>query len=155
MEDKKTNLIIIATAVLVTVVAGVLLVLGGGQDKQKVASGDVVSQASLHWHAQVAITVNGKREKVPANIGISSVHNPIHTHDQSGQVHMEFESGPVKRQQLLLGEFFKAWKQPFSPTQLAGKHGGRVTMLVNGKPNSQFESYQMKDKDEIELRYSD
>ena len=89
---------------------------------------------------------------VPANIGLGAVHNPIHTHDDPGVIHMEFD-GAVRQDNTRLQKFFEAWNKQLSATCLLDECGGTVTMRVNGVPNTELSDYIMKDKDTIEISY--
>ena len=109
-------------------------------------SGELVSRAGLHWHPELKITVKGKEQIIPANVGLGAVHNPIHTHDSSGIIHLEF-SGLVREDDLKLSNFFEIWGKDFR------EFGVSLTMYVNGEKNEEFENYSMKDGDKIELRY--
>ncbi len=115
----------------------------------------VVSRSGLHWHSQLSLFIKGKRQEIPADIGIGIVHQPIHTHDTSGEIHMEFE-GVVREDDLRLGALFRNWgKQFHSQCVLEHCNGteGSVKMFVNGKENGEFERYIMRDKDKIEIRF--
>ncbi|MEK7138949.1 MAG: hypothetical protein AAB799_02095 [Patescibacteria group bacterium] len=109
---------------------------------------DIVSRTGFHWHPQLAIYVKGEKQEIPANIGIGAIHQPIHTHDDSGQgiVHMEFQS-LVRKQDVTLGQFFKNWDKDMR------SFGVNMKMTVNGEANTDYENYAMRDKDKIELRF--
>ena len=70
----------------------------------------------------------------------------MHTHESDGTIHLEFP-GLVKRNDTTLGNFFRIWGKDFM------SFGSSVTMMVNGKANTELDSYEMKDGDKIELRY--
>jgi hypothetical protein len=109
-----------------------------------VSSDEIVSQNGLHWHARLTVRVNGEVMNIPANIGLGTVHNPIHTHDdEPGLIHLEF-GGKVMQSDLMLGKFFDVWKKDL---------GTAASMTVNGVENSEFEQYHMKDGDVIEISY--
>ena len=64
--------------------------------------------------------------------------------------------GPVTRDHVTLKAFFDVWDKPFNSTQILdakNRADGMVKMTVNGQPNTQFENYQVKDKDDIVIRY--
>ena len=124
---------------------GVSLFYGGGL-VSPITEGEIVSRNGLHWHATLAIYEKGIQQDIPADIGIGVAHMPIHTHDQSGTVHMEF-AGLVRKEDLTLEQFFKNWGK-----DLKGL-GGKMTMTVNGNDNAELGSYIMKDNDKIEIRY--
>lgn len=51
---------------------------------------------------------------------------------------------------------FEVWGKPFNTNQIFDAQdgqGGIVTMTVNGQPNTEFEKYQVKDKDQIVISY--
>lgn len=112
-----------------------------------VADAEVLSRRGLHWHPELALYVKGVRQSIPANIGIGAVHNPIHTHDMSGTIHLEMQ-GLVMQDDTTLGEFFKVWKKEM------GDFGTSTPrMLVSGEEVSTLMDYPMKDKDKIELYF--
>lgn len=110
---------------------------------------NVVSTNGLHWHSNVEIFVKGEKVEIPANIGLSDGHNPIHTHSEDapqGVIHMEFE-GLVKKEDTKLGNFFNNWNKEIK------SFGQNMQMTVNGIENKEFENYEMKDNDKIKLIY--
>jgi hypothetical protein len=61
-----------------------------------------------HIHAHLDIFVNGRSAAVPANLGIDYVVSqlsPLHTHDESGVVHIEAQD----LQTFTLGQLFTEW----------------------------------------------
>jgi hypothetical protein len=89
-----------------------------------------MEQLAFHIHAHVAIYAAGRERLVPAGIGIvgdGAAFYWLHTHDESGIIHME---APMQRG-FTLGELFDMWGQPLSATQV-GPALGSVTVLVNG-----------------------
>ena len=147
---------------LVILVGGVLFLSMGQSQTQtqesNIPEDQIVSRVGLHWHPKLDIYIKGERQEIPAGIGLGAVHQEMHTHkedSQDGVLHMEM-AGLVTSDETELGRFFKIWGKEFSRDQiLEYKNGpeGKVTMLVNGKENNEFEKYQMKDKDKIEIRY--
>ncbi|MBI2443866.1 MAG: hypothetical protein HYV42_01320 [Candidatus Magasanikbacteria bacterium] len=107
---------------------------------------EILSRRGLHWHPALAIFVKGEKQTIPANLGIGAVHNPMHTHDSSGVIHLEFP-GVVRKDNLKLGRFFEVWGKDLM------EFGSVVKMTVNGEENAELQSYLMKDGDKIELRY--
>mgnify|MGYP001600808907 FL=1 len=107
----------------------------------------------MHIHPRVSITVDGQPQKLPSNIGITSLcMRPIHTHDDSGTLHLEFR----KPRAVKLGEFFQVWEKAFSEKCIfdhCNGAGKNVKLFVNGKENLEFGEYIMKDKDNIEIKY--
>lgn len=116
---------------------------------------EVISKRGLHWHPELSIEIKGQKQEIPANIGIGLVHNPIHTHDNSGVIHLEMD-GLVKKDDTRLNHFFKIWGKQFNSEcifEYCNGPNGNVKMLINGKENSEFENYQMRDRDKIEIIY--
>ena len=111
-----------------------------------VPEGEFISRRGLHWHPELAIFVDGEKQEIPANIGIGVTHNPIHTHDTSGVIHLEFQ-GMVRQDDVGLGRFFELWGKNFM------EFGSLVRMTVDGEENTELENYKMKDGKKIELRY--
>jgi hypothetical protein len=105
--------------------------------------GEVVSQTGLHWHARIRVVKGGEEVAVPANMGLGAVHNPVHTHEDPGVIHMEF-GGRVLQDDLKLQEFLAVWNPGL---------GDIVSMTVNGLSNAEFGNYHMRDGDVIELFY--
>lgn len=137
---------------------------------QKSKNTDIVSKKGIHWHPELTIYVKGQKQDIPANIGIgqqyssSKWYDPmmqmtdIHTHDNSGVLHWEVMDNmtPVTKEHVRLGNFFDIWGKPFSSTQLFDKHNGpegKVTMTVNGQPNTEFDQYVVHNKDQIVIRF--
>lgn len=113
-----------------------------------VPESDIVSRGAFHWHPELAFYVKGEKQEFPPNIGIGAVHQPIHTHDDSGQgiVHLEFQ-GLARKQDVALGQFFKNWGKDMRT------FGANMKMTVNGEENTEYENYVMRDKDKIELNF--
>lgn len=133
--------------------ATVVLVLGGigwYLAKSKTLSYDPLSlciqhtNARMHIHPHLKIIVKGEEVKIPKNVGISATcMRPIHTHDDSGTLHLEFPNTT----NIPLGNFFKVWEKPLS------SFGNNPKMKVNGADNTELENYIMRDGDQIELYF--
>lgn len=106
----------------------------------------IVSASGLHWHPEVTIYVKGVKQEIPTDIGIGVSHEPMHTHDTSGQIHLEF-SGMVREKDLTLGRFFKNWGKDIS------SFGTLTDMTVNGSEITADAGYVLRDKDKVELYY--
>lgn len=111
-----------------------------------IPEGEIISQSGLHWHPELALYVKGIKQEIPANIGIGAVHQPIHTHDSTGVLHLEMQ-GVVHRDDIKLARFFEVWGKDVM------EFGSSVSMTVNGEVNAELGNYQMKDGDKVELRY--
>src|SRR3989344_4532017 len=111
-----------------------------------IPEGEILSQSGLHWHPELTIFVNGEKQEIPTNLGIGAVHNPMHTHDSSGVIHLEFQ-GIVRKDDLKLGRFFEVWNKDLMEL------GSTVKMTVNNEEDAELQNYIMKDGDKIELWY--
>ena len=107
---------------------------------------NVIATSGLHWHPQLTMYVKGEKIEIPQNIGIGAVHQPMHTHDDLPNIHLEFPA-LVRAQDITLKRFFEIWGKDMQ------SFGGSMRMTVNGKENTEFENYVMHDGDLIELRY--
>lgn len=110
----------------------------------------IISTEAIHWHSELAVYIKGEKQPIAPNIS-----GLVHTHDSSGTMHWEMD-GPVRKNFVLLKYFFGSWGKTFNANQIFDKKNGpdgTVKMTVNGQANKQFENYQIKDKDKIEIRY--
>lgn len=132
------------------IIGGIIIILlVGGSGWSKTLSSkdpDVISKKGIHWHSELEIYVKGEKVEIPQNVGIGAVHQPMHTHDGAGAIHLEF-SGVVKNDDTKLGNFFRIWGKDFN------EFGKTVTMTVNGEPNTELENYAMKDGDKIVIKF--
>ncbi len=106
----------------------------------------IVTTRGLHWHSHLSITVKGEDVPIPAGIGLGAAEMPIHTHDGTGTIHMEFP-GVVHTGDLTLGQFFGVWGKDMS------SFGSNMQMTVNGATSTAYGSYVMRDGDAIKLTY--
>lgn len=100
-----------------------------------------------HTHQQLSITVDGENETVPADIGLTGgCHRAIHTHDTTGQIHVEAQD----RRDYTLGDFFKVWSKTIE------REGYNLEMTADNLPINQElrEGLVLKDEQEIVLKYS-
>ncbi len=99
----------------------------------------------MHIHAVLTITVDGKDETVPANIGLGgSCEHALHTHDTTGTLHVESQT----IRDWALGDFFQLWGKTIE------RDGYSVTMTVDGKPSQELNNLVLKDKQQIKLAYT-
>lgn len=102
---------------------------------------DQQEQLATHYHAHLDIIYKGQPVPVPGQIGISSSAHCLywlHTHDDSGVIHIEAPKSDANRK-FTLGDFFQIWHQPLSPTQVATLKvgsGEQVKVWVDGQPYS-------------------
>lgn len=172
------NLKIILIGLVVVVGTGLIFLLpknssapsvqGTASTTPEVTPADVVSSAGIHWHPNLSIVIKGQKQTIPANIGIGMQYAgykyydsmmmmaDMHTHDASGQIHWEVMEGPVTKDEVTFAAFFGIWGKTFNKDcifEYCNGAEGTVQMLVNGKENTEFENYQVKDGDTIEIRY--
>ncbi|MDA2922846.1 hypothetical protein MYX07_06310 [Patescibacteria group bacterium AH-259-L07] len=108
----------------------------------------------MHIHPNLSIFINGEKQDIPANTGIVSAacFRPIHTHDASGELHIEFKI--VK--DFTLREFFKIWDKPFNQEQIFDYMVDEehiLTVTVNGALNKEYENLVLRDNDQIIIKY--
>ena len=139
-----------------------MLLVGGVLWSKSIQSSnpDVISQGGIHWHPQLTIYVKGQQVEIPANTGIgprfanTRGYDPqmqmaaMHTHEDLPLIHLEFMQGPVYKEDITLGQFFKIWGKDMR-SFCANLH-----MTVNGKENTEYETYLMRNGDNIELNYN-
>ena len=94
-------------------------------------------QLATHYHAHLDIIWKGQPVKVPANTGIQpTCLYWMHTHDDSGVIHIEAPQKEANRQ-FTLGDFFKVWGQPLSSSQVSTikvGSGDQLKVWVDGQP---------------------
>jgi len=141
-----------------------LAILVGGvfflskSENPSVPEGEIVERNGLHWHPKLTVTIKDQKQDIPANLGIGAVHQEMHTHDKDakdGVIHMEMK-GIVSKEDTKLSNFFRIWGKEFSSTKIFDRENGeegKVKMMVNGKENTEFENYKMRDGDRIEIKY--
>jgi hypothetical protein len=109
------------------------------------------SSVDTHSHFALEIYLYDQLKQIPANIGVTNTcMRPLHTHDDSNEVHVELTSsynGP----EPTLGNFFVIWEKSFSSSELLSEQGS-VSMFVNGNLLDQVDVfYSPKDHDTIQL----
>ena len=109
-------------------------------------------QVAVHYHAHLTLLYQGTQASVPLGIGIpGGQQDPnaqvpyissgtcfywLHTHDDSGIIHIEAPQGSASRV-FTLGDLFQIWGQPISRKQIATfriASGSDLKMWVDGKP---------------------
>ncbi len=139
------------------IVWGIIGLGGGGDGKTIINESNLNFEApieAIHWHPHLTIMIDGKKETIPANIGISQGIMTMHTHEAGGTIHME-PSYPTK-QTVVLGYFFEVWGKKLSKDCIFDycTDKGTLKMSVNGKENFEFENYFMQDGDQIIIEYN-
>jgi hypothetical protein len=115
--------------------------------------------SDYHYHLWLNITANGDRVEIPANVGFeynddSSVQfiHPIHTYDNSGQVHVE----TIANATVTLGDFFAIWEQPFSSEEVLDytvDDTHTLRMTVDGTDSQVWEAQELGPYLVIEIFY--
>ncbi|WP_325096849.1 hypothetical protein [Mycolicibacterium vinylchloridicum] len=112
--------------------------------------------AQEHIHAHLDVLVDGQPVAVPANIGVDQRRgriSPLHTHDDSGVIHIE---SPVKRQ-FSIGELFSEWQVSLTADNIGALRAGDGKVLrvfVNGKQQAQDPAaFLFNTHDEIAIVY--
>jgi hypothetical protein len=88
-----------------------------------------------HIHSHLQVSDNGKNVTVPAFIGIQQGVglSPLHTHDNSGIIHVE----SATKGDYTLGQFFKEWNVPLSQNCIGTKCADAthdLKVYVDGQP---------------------
>lgn len=147
----------------ILLIAGVVVVLLAGglwwSRNLQASDPDIISRGAIHWHPTLEIYVKGVRQNIPANLGIGTQfagtngYDPqmqmaaVHTHEDMPILHLEFMGGPVRKEDITLGQFFKIWGKDMR------QFGSNMRMTVNGQESKEYENYVMRNADKIELRY--
>ena len=104
----------------------------------------------MHVHPHLKIVIDRTEKVIPADIGVVSLRcmRPLHTHDTTGTIHLEF---PVQ-QDVRLGQFFQIWQQPFSRAAILERAAGEKDVLRvagNGTEVQELENLLLHDKDDV------
>lgn len=153
----ETKVIIIGGILTVLTLVGALFLLTKQQSEEaSVPEDQVISRSGIHWHPKLTILIKDQKQEITPNIGIGgAVHHPIHTHDNSGTLHLEVK-GLVTKDEIRVANFFDIWGKQFNSNCIFDKCNGTdgtVKMTVNSQENKEFENYEMKDGDDIEIKY--
>jgi hypothetical protein len=110
---------------------------------------------TMHEHADVEVFVHGSKEPVPKDIGISDAGEiqSIHTHDDTGLVHLESSQS----REFTLGEFFGVWGVRFTPSCLGAycnEGNNRLQVFVDGEEvTGNLQDVQLDDQTVIVVAY--
>ncbi|MBI3984330.1 MAG: hypothetical protein HY344_00095 [Candidatus Levybacteria bacterium] len=155
----ENKVIIGGTVITILAIIGIsFLLTNNSSSTTSIPDEQIVARNGLHWHPKLSIVIKGQKQELTDEIGLGSVHQKMHTHTQDykdGLVHMEM-SGVVTKDETKLKNFFRIWGKEFSSTKIFDKANGsdgKVKMIVNGKENTEFENYEMRDGDKIEISY--
>jgi hypothetical protein len=115
-----------------------------------------MEQAVFHIHAHLDIIINGVYFLVPSQIGIpSNCFYWLHTHDESGIIHIE---APMHRV-FTLGQFFDIWGKKLSNDQIfnyVANANNPLNVYINGTKVSDGTNYRdikLHAHDEIAIVY--
>ncbi|GIU68181.1 MAG: hypothetical protein KatS3mg001_031 [Candidatus Pacearchaeota archaeon] len=152
---KKIRNLFIFIVVIGFLIFGAVALFSSSSKNEDVTKMNIIGHqnAALHIHSKLKILIDDTEQLIPPNIGISQgVMRPLHTHDASGEIHIE---APYKRD-FTIGEFFQVWEKNFNSSCIFNycTDKGNLTMIVNGKENFEFENYFMKDGDIIIIEYN-
>jgi hypothetical protein len=87
---------------------------------------ECLKNENYHIHAHLSIFLNGVRQMVPKNIGLGGCALEIHTHDESGIIHIETDSF----KQFTLGQLFSVWGLPLRKDNVAGITGLPFEIII-------------------------
>ncbi len=123
---------------------------------------------AIGWTIRVRILIDGEEVPIPGELGFgesyasSPYYEPrfkstiMHTHAPGTAVSWETLGRPPRLEDLYLGAIFEVWGKPFSRNCILDRCAGAgkaVKMSVNGKANTDFERYLVRNRDEIVIRY--
>ena len=103
---------------------------------------------SEHIHPIMHITVDGEKETIPANIGITSdCMAELHTHDETGTIHAEsFLPGRISN--FDLSHFFLVWNKEMN------REGYSLEIIQDGQIKESINEVKLIDYSNIELKYT-
>jgi len=86
---------------------------------------------TYHVHSHLSIILNNEPKAVPQYVGAAKSGDthcfyPIHTHDQSGKIHVESTAAGT----FTLGDLFTIWGKNLTETDVAGVTGLPVEIFV-------------------------
>ncbi|MBI1838855.1 MAG: hypothetical protein HYR95_00945 [Candidatus Colwellbacteria bacterium] len=148
MLKDKFLLIVIGGVVLVAGLAIVLNFSGeptSGETSNNAGVPCLIASMPLqqHIHPHLTIEVDGKDEALPVNIGLGACEKAIHTHDDTGEIHVEAQD----TREYTLGDIFNAWGRSIN------RDGYNLKMTVDGVEVTDH-GFILKDKQQIILNYT-
>lgn len=109
------------------------------------------SHEMLHYHAELHITIRGEGQMIPAETGvIPGCMKGIHTHDDTGKLHIE----TPEKMEARLEHFFTIWGKTLSEDQLLDARveaGESITLTVDGEPVEDPAKHIIEDGQVLEL----
>ena len=136
--------------VVIVFIFALLLIVGGSwwSNNLEGTDGTFISHNGIHWHPRLEIYVDGERQGIPSGIGLMGMHSPMHTHEDDGTIHLEFE-GVVKEEDVTLGKFFHLWGKDFN------HFGDHFMMTVNGDENTEYGNHVLQEEDVVKIFYGE
>lgn len=114
---------------------------------------DMATQFHIHPHLEIIIL--GQKQEIPADIGITnSCMNALHTHDNTGEIHVE---SPEKRD-FTLADFFAVWDKTYNKYQIfdfKADDGHSIRQTVNGEETQDYENIILRDEDQIIIYFEE
>jgi len=97
---------------------------------------------TYHVHAHLSLFLNGDQLIVPDHVGIPSPGGmecaySIHTHDASGEIHIESPTPGT----FTLGNLFHIWGEPLDRTNIGGIAGLPITVYIVDEGNAAATEY--------------
>ncbi len=109
----------------------------------------------FHIHPNLEIIINGQKQEIPTDIGITGgCMNAIHTHDDTGKIHVE---SPEKRD-FTLADFFAVWNKTYNQNQILDykiDDTHIIRQTLNGKETQDYQNTILRDNDQIIIYYEE
>lgn len=99
---------------------------------------------NYHIHPHLTISVDGEFETIPGSIGNSPCLRQIHTHDRTGELHIE-PQGDVAY--YTLEDFFRVWGMEIN------REGYRLEATLDGEPLENPGALILEDGQQIVISY--
>jgi len=101
------------------------------------------------------IIINGQKQEIPTDVGINAgCMNSLHTHDNSGIIHVE---SPEKRD-FNLADFFAVWNKIYNKDQIFDYKTDDTHIIrqtINGQEVQDYENTILRDNDKITIYYEE
>jgi hypothetical protein len=111
------------------------------------------AKGNVHYHATLTIYQDGEKLELPENIGLSgSCIHPLHTHDSTGLIHIDY----TDKTKFTLGDLFDVQGIIFNDSQFGAVKtydGHTIRVFVNEvEIKKNVRGIVFKDKDRIRIR---
>src|SRR3989344_4637794 len=118
---KKRKKMVFWVVVVIAAAFGLLWGFSGPRGASSKSTREIAMSCTIdmytkfHIHPHLTIIIDGQKHTIPASIGITfSCMHPLHTHDDTGEIHVE---SPEQRD-FTLADFFAVWGKPFNKDQI-------------------------------------